>query len=140
MRTIIFFYFIISFGCALGQTPEKAAEEFRKKFPNATNVKWGIDRNNYHEANFELDGKKYRADFDSKGEWVETETSVKWDEVPLAVQEAFKEEDKKKDIVEIEFVDNKEKGKFYDIEFKKGSGKLDISIRPDGTVLGTDSH
>jgi hypothetical protein len=127
-------------GCTIGQVPDEAREAFKQRFPNAENAAWNIDRNGYNEVEFTLDGKKYRADFDAKGEWVETESSVKWDDLPLAVQEAFKLEDKKKDIVEIEFVHNREKGKFYDIEFKKGGGKLDIAIRPDGTVLGTDNH
>lgn len=140
MRILILGFLLTVLSCSTAQTPEPAKKAFQDKYPNAKDVTWSVDRNGYEEADFKLDGVKYRADFTKAGEWVETETSVKWDDLPDAVKEAFKDEDKKKDIVEIEFVNNSKKGEFYDIEFKRGSGKLDITIRPDGTVIGTDNQ
>lgn len=134
--------FVICFltSCQTGTPPEKVLKAFAEKYPTAQEVTWSIDRNARNEADFKLNGKKHRADFNPDGEWVETETSVKWNEVPPAVQKAFKNEDRKKDIVEIEFVDSHKEGKFYDIEYKIGAGKQDIRITPEGTVLGTDRH
>ncbi|MBI1226702.1 MAG: hypothetical protein GC192_15820 [Bacteroidetes bacterium] len=126
--------------CQLADPPKKVLKAFENKYPKAEKVSWNIDRNGRHEADFTLDGTKYRADFDADGTWVETETSVKWDDLPKATKSAFKDEDKKKDIVEIELVDSHEKGHFYDIEYKTSGHKQDIMITPDGQVLGTDTH
>lgn len=139
MHTMAFIVFLF-IGCQLGDPPAAVLKAFAGKYPGAQEVTWNIDRNGWHEADFTLDGTKYRADFEANGNWVETETSVKWQDLPEAAQKAFKNEDKKKDIVEIEFVDNRKEGKFYDIEYKIGGGKQDIRITPAGTVLGTDQH
>lgn len=139
MHIIAFIIWLLP-SCQLGTPPEKVLKAFAEKYPEAQEVKWSVDRNTRHEADFTLNGTKYRADFENNGEWVETETSVKWHDLPEVAQKAFKNEDKKKDIVEIEFVDSHKQGKFYDIEYKIGAGKQDIRITPEGTVLGTDRH
>ena len=123
-----------------GGPPEKVTKAFAQKYPDATKVTWNIDRNGRHEADFKMGGTSYRSDFETDGTWVETETSVKWKDLPEAVKSAFQNEDEKKDIIEIEMVDSNEKGKFYDIEYKIGIGKQDIVITADGKVLGTDRH
>lgn len=141
MRKI--FYFLITAligGCVLAQTPNNVKKAFNEKYPNAIDVSWGIDRNSLREAHFKIDGIKYRADFTLSGKWVETETNVGWDDLPKAVKVAFEKEDKKKDIIEIELVDHHEKGTFYDIEYKTGGGKIDIAIRPNGSIIGKDGH
>lgn len=137
---ILAFIICFAMGCQAGFPPEKVLKAFNEKYPAATEVSWSIDRNGRFEGDFKLDGTKYRADFDGDGQWVETETSVKWKDLPEATQKAFENEDKKKDIVEIELVDSHEKGAFYDIEYKIGVGKQDILITPEGRVLGTDRH
>lgn len=127
-------------GCTLTDPPKKVLQAFHEKYPSAMKVAWSVDRNGRHEAGFVMDGTRYRADFDATGAWVETETSIKWGDLPEATQTAFQGEAEKKDIVEIELVDSQEKGKFYDIEYKTGSGKQDIVITSEGKILGTDRH
>ena len=139
MRIPILLIYLLS-GCQVTEPPTKVLKAFREKFPDAKEVSWNIDRNARHEADFKFNGTHFRADFNPGGQWVETETNVKWGDLPEATKAAFENEDKKKDIIEIEFVDNHEKGKFYDIEYKIGVGKQDIMITPDGKVLGTDRY
>jgi len=139
MHIMAFILFLFT-SCQLGGPPAEVLKAFADKYPGAQEVTWNIDRNGRNEADFTLAGTKYRADFEANGTWVETETNVKWHDLPEATQKAFKNEDKKKDIIEIEFVDNREEGKFYDIEYKISGGKQDIRITPAGTVLGTDRH
>lgn len=136
---LVLAYFFSS--CQLSaDPPEKVLIAFKAKYPNAEKVTWSVDRNTRHEAGFIQDGSHFRADFEADGTWVETETSVKWDEVPEAAKAAFNKEDKKKDIIEIELVDSKKEGRFYDIEYKTDGHKQDIRITPNGEVLGTDRH
>ncbi len=139
MRILFLFSYLFT-SCNLAEPPAKAVETFRAKYPNAQEITWNIDRNGWHEADFTLNGQKFRADFEASGAWVETETKAKWGDLPDAVKKAFQGNDKKKDIVEIELVDSKSEGKFYDIEYRTSGHKQDIRITADGQVLGTDRH
>ncbi len=140
MRILLLALTYLFASCQLAGPPEEVLKAFEEKYPNAEKVVWSIDRNARHEAGFMQDGTHFRADFEADGNWVETEISVKWDDLPEATKAAFKDEDKKKDIVEIEFVDSNKEGRFYDIEYKTDGHKQDIRITPDGKVLGTDRH
>ena len=136
MRYLFALLVISCLGCVLAQTPDNVKESFQKKYPNAEDVSWGLDRNALREAHFKMDGEKYRADFRLDGTWVETEQNVKWKDLPEAVQDAFEERFDEDDIEEIEKVDHHSKGVFYDIEFKEKGDKSDIEITPSGQVLG----
>ena len=121
---------------AQGGVPEVVTKSMLDKYPGAKKVKWNRDRNDSHEAHFQLDGIKYRADFNPDGSWIETERSLDWGDLPEAVQDAIKTEYKKDDIVELELTDNAKKGKFYDVEIDpKGEKKFDIEYRVDGSKL-----
>ncbi len=116
--------------------PAVVAEGFASKYPGVQARKWGRDRNNNFEAQFEQDGMSVRADFTPAGAWIETERGVKWNDLPSAVQQAITSEFKESDIVELEFTQNAERGDFYDVEIDpKGNKKFDIEYRADGTVL-----
>ncbi len=137
---IILMLFSQLLSCHLSDPPVKVLNAFQQKYPNAKEVSWNADRNGRHEADFKVGGTHYRADFNQDGTWVETETSVKWKDLPEATKESFKKESNQKSIVEIELVDSSKNGKFYDIEYKISVGKQDILITPDGKVIGTDNH
>lgn len=141
-KILILSCFLLCISCvdqevsAQGKTPEAVIQTMNQKYPGAKKVKWNIDRNQSHEAHFQLNGVKYRADFNPDGSWIETEQSLDWDDLPQAVQAAIKEEYDKDDIVELEYTDNAEKGTFYDVELDpKGKKKFDIEYRADGSKL-----
>lgn len=108
---------------------------FRQKYPQASAVSWSKDDHGYHEAHFEQEGKSYRADFTKDGRWVETERSIDYDELPDRVKTVIKDEYDPDDVVEVEFVDNGEKGQFYDVELKEKGKKFDVEIAADGRIL-----
>ncbi len=114
---------------------EKAAAWIKENYKDVSDLEYETDDNGYLEVHFESDGEDYRADFHQNGEWIETEQSVDWDDLPDAIQEAIEEDFDKDDIAELEYVDNKEKGKFYDVEFKKSGKNRDIMFREDGTRI-----
>jgi uncharacterized lipoprotein NlpE involved in copper resistance len=117
------------------QTGDAVEQLFQQKYPEAENVSWQTDNNGYREAEFELAGEKYRADFTTDGQWVETERSLDYEDLPSSVQQAIENEFHKEDIAEIEQVDNKDKGKFYDVEFKQKGKNEDVEFREDGSRL-----
>lgn len=70
--------------------PAAVQESFKKNFPGVTVKKWEKEDGNF-EANFSKDGKTMSATFDSKGEWMETETDIAISELPVAVTSYVKE-------------------------------------------------
>ncbi len=124
---------------AQDDVPEVVVNRFLELYPAAEAVDWNIDRNNSFEAHFQVKGNKARADFEPNGTWIETEESIKWDELPEAVQRAIKSEYDKDDIVELEHTVSATKGEFYDVEIDpKGEKKFDIEYRADGTISGRE--
>lgn len=129
-------------GASEGQISDKAKDaakaNFKKKYPNEKNAKWGEDNVGNYEAKFDEDGETYRADFDKNGNWVETENSMKYKNLPEVVKEAIKRDYDKDDIVEVERVESAKKGLFYDVEFKKGGKKHDVEYNSSGAIIGRE--
>jgi len=74
--------------CCMAQkeTPAAVLAAFAKYFPGITAKSWDKEDGNY-EANFKKDGKKMSATFDTKGEWLETETGIAVSELPKVVSD-----------------------------------------------------
>ncbi len=121
---------------ATGDNKMQAAKDaFSEKYPEASSVSWDTDENGYYEASFEQDGDKYRADYTDEGQWVETERSIKFKDLPQAVQKAVEAEYNKDEITEVEQVENAERGQFYDVEFKQKGKNHDVEFREDGQII-----
>jgi hypothetical protein len=113
-------------------TPKEA---FAKQYPGALKVKWNEDEHGNQEASFEMDGEKYRADYSPEGQWIETESSLKYEVLPMAVQKVIEERYNKEEITEIERVQHPSKGVFYDIEFKREGKNQDVEIKENGEII-----
>lgn len=126
-----------SAGDESGQSGEmKAAKEaFEKQYPNAEDVEWTTDANGYFEAGFKMNGEKYRADYTKKGEWIETESSLKFKDLPDAVKKVMKDKFDVDDVTEVERVEHSSRGTFYDVEFKKKGKNYDVEVREDGEII-----
>ena len=87
------------------------------------------------KAHFKIDGVKYRADFNTDGSWVETETSIDKKALPKAIKNSIKDNYDSEEITEIEKVDSATKGIFYDVEFKQKGKNKDVEFRADGSII-----
>jgi len=122
---------------AQDDVPPTIVANMMRLYPEAEDLDWGIDGNDNWEVHFEVDDEKARADFKPDGTWIETEESLKWDELPEVVQDAIKRDYDKDDIVEIEHTMSAEKGEFYDVEIDpKGKKKFDLAYSKEGKILG----
>ncbi|WP_373071896.1 PepSY-like domain-containing protein [Zeaxanthinibacter enoshimensis] len=141
MKTQIALLFTISLimiACANraeGQVPDAVSKAFEAKYPGENDPDWETDANGYYESSFKIDGKHYRADFDKDGNWIETERSVEFDDLPKPVKKMIESEYDRSEITEIEEVEHPEKGLFYDIEFKRKGKNKDIMITKEGKVI-----
>jgi len=115
--------------------PESVQMAFEKKYPGENDPDWKQDEHGYWESHFKMDGEKYRADFNSDGSWVETENSIKNDELPEAIKKQIETNYSDYEITEVEHVHSSEKGIFYDVEFKQKGKNMDVEFREDGTVI-----
>ena len=124
--------------CAYSQDDQqlqKAQDAFSEKYPEAKDVEWERDSNGNYEAQFELESTKLRADFDKSGNWIETEQSIEFDDLPKNIQQLVEAKYKKEGIVEIEKVNHHQKGNFYDVEFKAPGKNKDVEISEAGEII-----
>lgn len=116
--------------------PDSVERAFDNKYPDAKKVEWEVDANGFWEAGFEEDDKSYRADYTKEGDWVETERSIDFEDLPDDVQTAIKMENGDREITEIEEVDNAKKGRFFDVEFKQDGKNQDVEYDFNGKPIG----
>ena len=110
-----------------GTTPPPAVlYAFKTKFPNATEVKWGMENKTEYEAEFTLDGKKISANFKTDGSGVETETGVAQKDLPAGVMDYINKNyagAKVNETAKIEMPDKT----VYEVEVKGKSVLFDLS-------------
>ncbi|WP_089082051.1 PepSY-like domain-containing protein [Roseivirga seohaensis] len=137
LMILLYFFYLTACAPSNGNKGkfDEAVETFQRQYPNGKDTDWEEDDKGNLEVNFKLKGEKYRADYDLNGNWIETEKSVKWSDLPSVVQNKIEEEYDKDDITEIEWVDHKTKGKFYDVEFKRKGKNMDVEYSLSGQKI-----
>lgn len=105
--------------------PAEVTNAFAKAYPSATNVTWK-DRLTNFEAQFDLSGNHSEAKFNSKGEWLETQTDLKWDGLVSAVKDGF-QKSKYADWPREEIKEISEKGK--ETQYRIYVRKADLNKR-----------
>ncbi len=118
--------------------PQAVKTAFNQKFSNATKVKWENEDENEWEAEFRMNGKEYSANFDSKGNWLETEYEIKKSEIPQAILTTIKNEFTRYETEEAEVAENKD-GTFYEIKFETDEKDIEVVFKADGTVVKKES-
>ena len=114
--------------------PALVKTAFSQKFVKATDVKWDKEGKTEWEAEFKLDGKSYSANFDTKGNWAETEYSITTSEIPVVVKTVI---NKDYSAYKIKGSDISEtpKGKVYEITFIKGTKSMEVVFDEKGKVI-----
>jgi hypothetical protein len=114
--------------------PANIKTAFSQKFTKATDVKWGREGKTEWEAEFKLDGKLYSANFDTKGNWAETEYSITTSEIPTAVKTTINKEYAAYKIKGSD-VSETPKGKVYEVTFLKGVKSLELVFDLNGKIV-----
>jgi hypothetical protein len=115
--------------------PENVANTFRQKYPNAPEPTWEVDTNGSYEANYRIDGVKYRADFTKEGIWTETENNIDFNELPPDVRSEYLLKYSVEDFRDAEAVDSATQGIFYEIEIVSGTSKIDVMFDEKGQII-----
>ena len=119
--------------------PKEVTSAFSQKFPNASKVKWSMENNKEWEAEFKIDNKKYSANFDIKGVWLETEYKINKNEIPASVKTTLQKEFKGYKIEESE-ISETALGKVYEFELEKGESELEVAIDLNGKVVKKEKN
>lgn len=136
--TVLSFFAVNNISCQSvdkSGVPEEVQESFAERYPGEKDPDWRKDRNGNFESHFKRKGRHYRADYSPDGVWIETERSIKKDDLPKAVKNELKKNFDSYEIVEIEEVDHPSKGLFYDVELKKDGEKKDVEFTTEGKII-----
>lgn len=114
--------------------PKAVSDAFAKKFPGATNIKWGKESANEYEAEFMLNGKSVSANFLTDGSWVETETEIGNNELPAAVAATIKAKHPNAVLLKAYKTETAKGGVTYEAEIKTGNKKQEMIMLEDGSM------
>jgi len=116
------------------KVPAPVKEAFTKKFPAATSVSYEMEKKDY-EVTFKDNGVGMSANFNSKGEWLETETIMIESDLPKAVLTSVATNFVGYSITEITKVEGPEKVLNYEMNLKKGKVGYEVKFSPKGNIL-----
>jgi len=68
--------------------PSVVTDSFKSKYPNAKTVSWKDNLTNF-EASFTNNNTEYSTKFNSKGEWIESEKKINFNDLNNDVQDGF---------------------------------------------------
>lgn len=143
MKNLLIFALILTAfsisACGQVNVPEAAKTAFSKKFPTAQSVKWGEEKEGkpevaVYEAEFKLNGKATSANFNTKGEWQETELTVVKTNLPAAVLKTIESQFAGYKLGEMASVETPA-GKSFEILMSKGKERIEVVIDPLGKVI-----
>jgi len=135
------FYAVLAFISltACSQTknvPQNILNAFSHKFPNAKEIEWGKESADIWEAEFELSDKDMSANFNIKGEWLETESELSKKDLPESVKTTISTAYKGYKIKEIGFTETP-KYKAFEVEVKKGKELIEVVLDGFGNIIKT---
>lgn len=83
-----FCFFAAPTQAQIRKIPSAVTDSFKEKYPDANGVEWR-DKVSVFSAVFSRDGVSYEAKYNSKGEWLNTESELAVDDLPSDVREGF---------------------------------------------------
>jgi hypothetical protein len=116
------------------KVPAPVKEAFAKKFPAATNVKYEMEKKDY-EVTFKDKGVGMSANFNSTGEWLETETIMIESDLPKKVLTSAATNFVGFMITEVTKVESPDKVVNYEMHLKKNKEGYEVKFSPKGVIL-----
>ena len=117
--------------------PKNVVSAFKAKYPSAKRVEWEV-KNTYQVAEFHIDFTEVEAWFDNNGQWVMTESDIKYSSLPVVIRNSFESGEYGK--WEVEDVDKLERSgmeTIYIIEAELGEQEVALHYLENGTLVKT---
>ena len=119
---------------AADKVPASVKEAFAKKFPAATGVNYKMEKKDYEVA-FKDKGVGMSANFNSKGEWLETKTVMIESDLPKVVLTSVATNFVGYTITEITKYEGPNSVLNYAMNLKNGKVCYEVKFSPKGEVL-----
>jgi len=116
------------------KVPAPVKESFAKKFPAATSVVYNMEKTDY-EVTFKDKEVGMSANFNSKGEWLETETIMIESDLPKEVLTSVATNFVGFVITDITKIDGPDNVLNYEMHLKKGTEAYKVKFSPKGDIL-----
>lgn len=137
---------LFSVSCDDDWAPKSARDSFKSQYPNAIDVEWDT-KHGYSVAEFHIAGEwgECEAWYTKGGRWVMTEYDIRFEELPMAVQTAFKEGyGEQTPVSDVERLERNNASTIYFIEtqYVYNGFLTDICLdyAEDGTLLRTSAY
>lgn len=124
----------MSFTTPKGDVTSDVKKYFETKFQSASSAKWVKENAHEYEVNFLLNGTKCSANFSDKGEWIESEVTIKYNELPDANKNSFRTIKTTK-IVAVAKMETAKSEIKYEIEYKQGTKTKDVFYHKEGKKI-----
>ncbi|MDL2255448.1 PepSY-like domain-containing protein [Parabacteroides sp. OttesenSCG-928-G06] len=110
---------------------------FEQKYQGASRVEWE-NKYGYKVAEFHYNGKESEAWFDEGANWLLTETDLRYNDLPAAVQNGFKATEYANwRVDDVDKIERMETETVYVIEVEKGKQEYDLYFNEEGTLIKT---
>lgn len=136
MLSLVLSIAMLSASAQFRKIPAAVTDSFKTRFNDAAQVSWK-DNITFFQASFKKGTDNVRASFNSKGEWLKTETSSQFDTSPEEIKDGFKKS-KYTDwtIKEVMFVEEKDKQPQYRVLVRKSDlQKKNLFFSTSGQLL-----
>lgn len=118
----------------MDKVPAAAANAFKQKFPSGSQPGWGKEGKDF-EVEFFNGKKRQSALFDMAGKWLETETEINYNAVPVKVQSAFQKNFEGYQVQEVFETEKPEQGITYEIIAFNGKKNYGAVFSTKGELL-----
>lgn len=132
---------MIFYSCSFAQkittdrVPALIYRSFKTKFPASNQESWSKESSIVYEVDFYNQNKRQAATFDTSGAWLETETAIKFNQIPRAVNAAFNKQFGDFTVQETLEVETPGKGMLYELTINKGSEGYEVQFSAKGELI-----
>lgn len=116
--------------------PPAVTASFTEQFPKAEQTVWEMEGASEYEANFKDTGVQRSANYNTAGNWLETETGIQQKELPQAVRTAIAKDHADSKVIECGRVETKKNGTVYEVQMSKNGRTSEITFSAEGAMLG----
>ena len=116
-------------------TTDKVPALVKSKFPESNQQSWSMEGKDIYEVVFFNGNKKQSATYKEDGTWMETETEIKFAQLPRAVTVAFYKQFEGFSIQETTEVETADKGTLYELVVNKGKTGYEVQFSAKGELI-----
>jgi hypothetical protein len=117
------------------KVPVLVKNSFYNDYPNASHVKWETTEAHDYKASFRLDADYGTVYYNERGEFVESDITIDWKDVPLTGRMEIYHLNKKGHVTNVLKIVNQKHEKFYLMDIKNNFKHYEIWLDHEGNLI-----